>query len=88
MLDGTLPRLLNLMLIAIEPNGFVVEYTAKIQQIDEAFYEPHDAEYWRNFPIGPAAGARAPSPRQQRLRNLFDDAGWPSSCEEQSIARY
>jgi hypothetical protein len=23
-----------------------LEYTTEIQQIDEVFYEPHDAEYW------------------------------------------
>ena len=52
MLDRPLPRFLNLMLTVIEPNGFVVEYTAEIQQIDESFYEPHDAEYRRIFRCG------------------------------------
>jgi hypothetical protein len=45
MLDGTLPRFLNPMLTAIEPDGLLEEYTTEMQQIDEAFYEPHDAEY-------------------------------------------
>ena len=34
----------------VEPNGFVVEYTAEVQQVDEATYKAHDAEYWREFP--------------------------------------
>ena len=37
----------------VEPNGFVVEYTAEVEQVDEATYQARDAEYWRNFPMRP-----------------------------------
>ena len=43
----------NVFTYFVEPNGFVVEYTAEVEQIDEATYLPHDAEYWRNFPGRP-----------------------------------
>ncbi|MEA2879086.1 MAG: hypothetical protein QOF14_4282 [Hyphomicrobiales bacterium] len=36
----------------VEPNGFVVEYTAEVQQVDEATYQAHDQDYWRTFPMG------------------------------------
>jgi catechol 2,3-dioxygenase-like lactoylglutathione lyase family enzyme len=43
----------NVFTYFIEPNGFVVEYTTEIEQVDEATYMVHDAEYWRNFPGRP-----------------------------------
>lgn len=43
----------NIFTYFIEPNGFVTEYTTEVQQIDEAIYEPHDAEYWDKFPMRP-----------------------------------
>ena len=46
----------------VEPNGFVVEYTAEVQQVDEATYEAHDAEYWRNFPMRPCRWGMAGMP--------------------------
>jgi catechol 2,3-dioxygenase len=36
----------------VEPNGFVMEYTAEVQQVDEATYQAHDADYWRALTIG------------------------------------
>ena len=33
----------------VEPNGFVVEYTAEVQQIDEATHQARDDNYWRVF---------------------------------------
>lgn len=46
----------------VEPNGFVVEYTAEVQQVDEATYEAHDAGYWRNFPMRPCRWGMAGMP--------------------------
>ena len=43
----------NVFSYFVEPNGFVVEYTAEVEQIDEATYIPHDADYWANFPGRP-----------------------------------
>jgi catechol 2,3-dioxygenase len=60
----------NVFSYFVEPNGFVVEYTTEIQQIDEAFYEPHDAEYWRNFPMRPCRWGMAVRP-SNRLKAAF-----------------
>ena len=46
----------------VEPNGFVVEYTAEVQQIDEATYQAHDADYWRAFPMRPCRWGMAGMP--------------------------
>ncbi len=46
----------------VENNGFVVEYTAEVQQVDEATYEAHNAEYWRNFPMRPCRWGMAGMP--------------------------
>jgi catechol 2,3-dioxygenase len=43
----------NVFTYFIEPNGFVVEYTTEIEQVDEATYQARDAEYWANFPMRP-----------------------------------
>jgi catechol 2,3-dioxygenase len=57
----------NVFSYFVEPNGFVTEYTTEIQQIDEADYEPHDAEYWANFPMRPCRWGMATSP-SNRIR--------------------
>jgi catechol 2,3-dioxygenase-like lactoylglutathione lyase family enzyme len=51
----------NVFSYFVEPNGFVTEYTTEIQQVDEAFYEPHDADYWANFPMRPCRWGMATS---------------------------
>ena len=43
----------NVFSYFIDPNGFVVEYTAEVEQVDEATYQAHDAAYWRDFPMRP-----------------------------------
>jgi len=43
----------NIFSYFVEPNGFVTEYTTEVEQVDEATYMAHDAEYWRNFPGRP-----------------------------------
>jgi catechol 2,3-dioxygenase len=46
----------------VEPNGFVVEYTAEVQQVDEATYQAHDADFWRAFPMRPCRWGMAGMP--------------------------
>lgn len=42
----------NIFTYFIEPNGFVTEYTAEVEQIDEATHLPGDAAYWaRKMPF-------------------------------------
>jgi catechol 2,3-dioxygenase-like lactoylglutathione lyase family enzyme len=52
----------NVFSYFIEPNGFVTEYTAEVQQVDETDYEPHDARYWGNFPMRPCRWGMATQP--------------------------
>ena len=54
----------------VEPNGFVVEYTAEVQQVDEATYEARDAAYWRAFPMRPCRWGMAGHP-SNRLKAAF-----------------
>jgi catechol 2,3-dioxygenase len=43
----------NVFSYFIEPNGFVTEYTAEVDQVDEATHVAHDPVYWRNLPGRP-----------------------------------
>jgi catechol 2,3-dioxygenase len=52
----------NVFTYFVEPNGFVVEYTTEIEQIDESTYAPHDADYWANFPMRPCRWGMATKP--------------------------
>ena len=60
----------NVFTYFIEPNGFVTEYTAEIEQVDEADYEPHDAEYWEKFPMRPCRWGTGGDP-SNRLKAAF-----------------
>ena len=60
----------NVFSYFIEPNGFVVEYTTEIEQIDEADYQPRDADYWRNFPMRPCRWGMGGHP-SNRLKAAF-----------------
>jgi catechol 2,3-dioxygenase len=57
----------NVFSYFVEPNGFVTEYTADVEQVDEATYLPHDAAYWRTFPGRPCRWNMAGHP-SNRLR--------------------
>jgi len=57
----------NVFSYFVEPNGFVVEYTTEIEQIDEATYMAHDAKYWREFPMRPCRWGMGGHP-SNRLR--------------------
>jgi catechol 2,3-dioxygenase-like lactoylglutathione lyase family enzyme len=52
----------NVFTYFVEPNGFVTEYTAEVQQVDETDFEPHDAQYWSNFPMRPCRWGMATQP--------------------------
>jgi catechol 2,3-dioxygenase len=77
----------NVFSYFVEPNGFVTEYTTEVQQIDEAEYEPHFADYWDKFPMRPCRWGMGGHP-SNRLRAAMggdlsvadQDAG--KRCEE------
>ena len=77
----------NVFSYFVEPNGFVVEYTTEVEQVDEAVYIPHDAEYWRNFPGRPCRWGMAGHP-SNRLKAAFSgdlsvaDESDGKRCEE------
>jgi catechol 2,3-dioxygenase-like lactoylglutathione lyase family enzyme len=52
----------NVFSYFIEPNGFVAEYTAEVEQIDENNYVPGTPDYWANFPMRPCRWGMAMSP--------------------------
>lgn len=60
----------NIFSYFIEPNGFVVEYTTGMQQIDEATYKPETAAYWSSFPKRPCRWEMATRP-SDRLVEAF-----------------
>jgi catechol 2,3-dioxygenase-like lactoylglutathione lyase family enzyme len=43
----------NVFTYYVEPNGFVTEYTAEVQQVDESTHLPGTADDWANFPMRP-----------------------------------
>jgi catechol 2,3-dioxygenase-like lactoylglutathione lyase family enzyme len=55
----------NVFSYFIDPDGFVVEYTTGMEQIDENSYTSKDAQYWSSFPKRPCRWgvARKPSER-------------------------
>ncbi len=64
----------NIFAYFIEPNGFVTEYTAEVEQIeDDDSYQPHDAEYWSNFPMRPCRWGLATAASQD-LRHAMSGA--------------
>jgi hypothetical protein len=70
----------------VEPNGFVTEYTTDVEQVDEATYTKHDAEYWRNFPGRPCRWNMAGHP-SNRLKvamagALIGEADADARCED------
>jgi catechol 2,3-dioxygenase len=60
----------NVFSYFVEPNGFVVEYTAEVEQIDEATYMGKDPKYWREFPGRPCRWGMGGHP-SNRLKAAF-----------------
>ena len=76
----------NVFTYFVEPNGFVTEYTTDVEQVDEATYTKHDAEYWRNFPGRPCRWNMAGHP-SNRLKvamagALIGEADADARCED------
>jgi catechol 2,3-dioxygenase len=65
----------NVFSYFVEPNGFVVEYTAEVEQIDEATYMPHAAEYWANFPGRPCRWGMGGFPSNRLRAAMGGDIG-------------
>ena len=76
----------NVFTYFVEPNGFVTEYTAEVEQVDEASYIKHDAAYWRSFPGRPCRWNMA-GPPSNRLKvamagGLIGEADGDVRCED------
>ena len=73
----------NVFSYFVEPNGFVVEYTAEVQQVDDT-YVPHDAKWWHDLNIWPCrwnmAGPPSPQARAAMSGALVDQAN--ERCEQ------
>jgi catechol-2,3-dioxygenase len=77
----------NVFSYFVEPNGFVVEYTAEVEQVDEAEYIPHDPAYWANFPGRPCRWGMATNPSNRVRAAMGGDLSVASEddgkrCEE------
>ncbi len=73
----------NVFSYFVEPNGFVVEYTTEVQQVDDT-YEFHDAQYWADLNIWPCRWEMAGPPselvRRAQTGELTDELN--ASCEQ------
>jgi catechol 2,3-dioxygenase len=75
----------NVFTYFIEPNGFVTEYTAEVDQVDEATHIAHDPVYWRNLPGRPDRWNLV-GPPSNRLKvamggNVVATTGGDERCE-------
>lgn len=57
----------NIFSYFIEPNGFVLEYTTGMQQVDETTYKPETAAYWSSFPKRPCRWEMATRPSDKLI---------------------
>jgi catechol 2,3-dioxygenase-like lactoylglutathione lyase family enzyme len=62
----------NVFSYFVEPNGFVVEHTTEVQQVDDS-YEYHDAKYWHDLNIWPCRWEMAGLP-SARMRHAGSGA--------------
>lgn len=81
----------NVFMYFIDPNGFVVEYTTELEQVDEATYMPKDAKYWREFPRRPCRWGMATELSNRIVAALGGDMGVADPADgarcEEIIAR-
>ena len=54
----------NVFAYFIDTDGFAVEYTTGMEQIDEAEHVPGTADYWTNFPMRPCRWGLARKPSE------------------------
>jgi len=73
----------NVFSYFIEPNGFVTEYTAEVDQVDDT-YVPHGAQWWEDLNIWPdrwnMAGPPSTGARYAMSGKLIEDNN--ARCEE------
>jgi len=76
----------NVFTYFIEPNGFVTEYTTEVEQVDEATYISHTAEYWAHFPGRPCRWNMAGYP-SNRLKAAMGGSIFPPTADESESPR-
>jgi catechol 2,3-dioxygenase len=78
----------NVFSYFIEPDGFVAEYTAELDQIDDATHVPQDAEYWQKvMPAADRWGTAGPPSNRMRAAmsgalHLGDEQSGEERCED------
>jgi hypothetical protein len=60
----------NVFSYFIDPDGFVVEYTTDMQQVDENTYQSNDASYWSTFPKRPCRWGVARKPSERLMASM------------------
>ncbi len=63
----------NVFMYFIDPNGFVVEYTTELEQVDETIHVANDAKYWREFPQRPCRWGVATRPSDRVMAAFSGD---------------
>jgi catechol 2,3-dioxygenase-like lactoylglutathione lyase family enzyme len=75
----------NVFSYFIEPNGFVAEYTAEVEQVDDADHVPQTAEYWHKIAPIPdrwrTAGPPGPLMRKAMAGDLIGVSSEAERCE-------
>jgi catechol 2,3-dioxygenase len=73
----------NVFSYFVEPNGFVAEYTAEVDQVDDS-YVGHDADWWKAQNVFPCRWNMAPPPspfaRKAMSGELYEEEN--RRCEE------
>lgn len=64
----------NVFSYFIDPDGFVLEYTTDMEQIDEDTYLPKDPEYWSRFPKRPCRWGVANKPSNRLVAAMSGKA--------------
>ena len=64
----------NIFAYFVEPNGFVLEYTTRMEQIEESTYQPQSADYWSAFQMRPCRWGMAMTP-SKRVIDAFAGQG-------------
>ena len=82
----------NVFSYFIEPNGFVTEYTAEVEQVDDADHVPQPAEYWHKIAPIPdrwrTAGPPGPKMRKAMAGDFIGLDPADMRCEDSSPRRF
>ncbi|WP_194726445.1 VOC family protein [Noviherbaspirillum malthae] len=60
----------NVFSYFIDPDGFAIEYTCDMQQVDEDVFQPQDANYWAAFPKRPCRWGMARKPSDRLIASM------------------